>query len=33
MDWIDVIQDRGMWLSVVNAVMNLRSLKMREFID
>jgi len=24
MDWIDVVQDRDRWRTVVNAVMNLR---------
>jgi hypothetical protein len=24
MDWIELAQDRGRWLAVVNAVMNLR---------
>jgi len=24
MDWVDLAQDRGRWLAVVNAVMNVR---------
>jgi hypothetical protein len=24
MDWIDLAQDRGQWMALVNAVMNLR---------
>jgi hypothetical protein len=24
MDWIDLVQDRGQWWALVNAVMNLR---------
>jgi hypothetical protein len=24
MDWIELVQDRGRWWSVVNAIMNLR---------
>jgi len=26
MDWMDVVQDRGRWRALVNAVMNLRVL-------
>ena len=28
-DWIDLVQDRDRWRTVVNAVMNLRIHKMR----
>jgi len=34
MDWINLPQDRDRWLSLVNAVMDLRgSIKCGEFLD
>jgi hypothetical protein len=32
MDWIDMAQDRDRWLALVFVVMNINSIKWREFI-
>jgi len=33
MDWIDMAQDSDRWRVLVNAVMNLSSIKCGEFLD
>jgi hypothetical protein len=33
MDWIDLAQVRGMWIVLVNAVINTSSVKIRAGLD
>ena len=32
-DWMELAQDRDRWWALVNTVMNLGSIKCREFLD